>query len=182
MRRQLHALYFACLLATAAAARAEPAAPEPREENGHWSLGATLHLGPFEDFPRAGLSADGLYHLGRRLRLGGRATYYLPRSYGNVRRNALAAEGLLQTLLVDSRHVDWYFGFGLGAGVFHDDYLRVYDDVTRMVPGISLETGVEVRATQCIRPFVGLAARAYFSDDLTDSQWLELTAGVRLVL
>lgn len=175
------AFCLALLMASASAARAESTAPASQEESGHWSLAGTLHIGPFEDFPLAGLSMDGLYHFGRRLRLGGRATYYFPRTHGNVQRNALTVEGLLQTVLVDSRHVDWYFGVGLGFGVFHDDYLRVYDDVTRLAPGISLETGIEVRATQRIRPFLGVAALAYFSDDLTDSQWLELTTGVRLV-
>jgi hypothetical protein len=174
-------LCIASFVACTSLAEASPATPDARLESGRWSLGATLHLGPLEDFPRAGLSVDGLYHFGPRLRLGGRWTYYMPRTYGNVQRNALVVEGLLQTLLIDSQLVDWYFGFGLGVGAFHDDYLRVYEDVTRLVPGTSLESGIEVRATQGIRPFLGGAFRAFFSGDLTDSQWLELTTGVRFV-
>jgi hypothetical protein len=154
---------------------------ETTTEEGHWSLGATLFAGPFEEFPQGGLALDGLLHVSPRLRLGARGTFYAPRTYANVHRNALTWEGLFQGTLLDSKYVDWYGAVGLGVGVFHDDYIRVYEDVTRYVPGISVATGAEWQATHHVRPFVGLGARAYFTDAVTDSQWLELSGGVRVV-
>ena len=162
---------------------ARPAMAEEAEqnENGRWSLAATAHIGPFENYPNGGISVDALYHFGERLRLGGRILYYAPKTYGNVRRESFLADVLLQVLIVNTRWVDWTFDVGVGLGYFHDDYQRVYDDVSRLAPGLALGTGIEIRATSWMRPFLGFRTVAYFTENITDSQWLELTVGLRFV-
>lgn len=169
---------FTCLSKNARSAEIDPVSLANGQ---HKSLAATAHIGPFENFPKGGVSVDGLYHLHERIRLGGKLTWFFPKAYGNVQRNAGTIELMIQGLLLDYRYVDWTLSFGLGVGLFHDDYQRVYDDVTRLAPGFTLRTGAEVRITNMIHPFVEYGASLYFANNITDTQWMEITLGLRLI-
>jgi hypothetical protein len=121
-----------------------------------WSASVAGTIGPLEDFPRGGISLSGLYHFNDRIRLGGRGVYYIPRSYGNVTRHAFLLEVRLETMLLNTRFINWYLGLDIGFGFFHDDLKKVYDDVTAPSAGLTVDTGIEINITPSIRPFLGL--------------------------
>jgi hypothetical protein len=77
--------------------------------------------------------------------------------------------------------VRWYIEAAFGIGRFHDDFTRS-QDLTRIVPGVSLATGIEVRISEHVRPFVGLGGVTYVSTELTDGQWVEGALGLRVPL
>ncbi|MBN2525801.1 MAG: hypothetical protein JXR76_05355 [Deltaproteobacteria bacterium] len=185
-----HCALLFIILFTAVSARANADAntqpdasssPLAESTDASWSILPMLRIGAFEDYPKVGLSADALYHLHARFRLGGRLTFYFPRQFGNVVRNAGLLSILIQGILIDTRFVDWTMELAPGFGFFHDDYLKVYNDVSRLAPGFTLSTGVEVSVTRRIHPWAALGASLYFPDDISDSQWMELLVGIRLL-
>jgi len=148
--------------------------------DGGWSVGVTGHVAPLEDYPRGGLSLDAAHRLRPRLRFGPRLTYYVPRSYGNVRRQVVVLDAALRVDALSGPRASWVFDLSLGLGVFHDDYVRVYDDVSRIAVGFSVGTALEVHTGTRLRPFVGVRLAAFFADDVVDDQWLEAVVGLRI--
>lgn len=144
-----------------------------------WAMAAAASFGPLEPFPRFGVALEGHYRWSR-WRFGGALTFYPASTSGNVARSAWRLEPTAQLLALESDYVDWSFAFGLGVAWFHDDYLAVYPDVSRVAPGFTLGTAIEVRATELLRPFVGLRVVSYFAEDVADDKWLELSVGARL--
>ena len=153
-------------------AQAQGDAPE------RWSFAAGMAVGPLEPFPRFGMSLAAHYRW-RWLRIGGVVGHYPGATRGNVTRSATFVAAQSQFFVIDSRWVDWSFDLGIGVASFRDDYLQVYDDVSRVAPGFSLGSTVEVRASRLLRPFVGVQTHAYFGKDIADDKWLELTTGLR---
>ncbi|MGH1348158.1 MAG: hypothetical protein ACRBN8_41770 [Nannocystales bacterium] len=144
-----------------------------------WTVGGGVAVGPLEPFPRLGLSLVAHYRW-RWLRIGAHLAHYPGATQGNVTRSATLIEPHAQFFVIDSRWVDWSFDVGIGLAVFHDDYLQVYDDVSRLAPGFSLGTSLEIRASRVLRPYVGVQTHSYFTPDIADDKWVEITAGLRL--
>lgn len=166
------------LLSLAAEARAdEPVSPDPSPPE-DWLVSTAMHFGPLEAFPRFGVSAAA-HARWRRFRFGGRVVFYPHSTHGNVTRHLWLFEPQAQVFAVDGEYVGWTFDLGVGAGLFRDDYSRVYPDVSRVAPGFSLGTQLEVRATSLLRPYLGARALSYFAPDIVDDKWLELTVGLR---
>lgn len=145
-----------------------------------WSTSAQLHIAPLEDYPNWGGSVDTLFKW-RRWRFGGEATVYVPQHYGNVSRFILLVQPSAQFLAIDARRMSWSVGAGVGVGVFNDSYDQVYDTVTRVAPGFSLNTELEWKATPYLHPTLGFRGVAYFAQDIADDQWLQFTVGARFL-
>lgn len=154
--------------------------PLPKD-SGRWSLGAAAHFGPLEPFPHGGISVDLLHALDESVWVGGRLQLLVPDTQGNVTRNGLAADLHLRWSLWSPGPFDLQLDGGLGVGILHDDYLRVYDDVTRIAPGLSLGLGLEARLSPALRPYAAARLLAFFADGISDTQWLEFSVGVRWV-
>ncbi len=159
----------------------DPAAESATAENAkpeRFVVAGGVAVGPLEPSPRFGLSLSAHYRW-RWLRIGGAVAHYPGATQGNVARSVTLIEPHAQFFAIDSRWVDWSFDLGVGVGLFRDDYVQVYDDVSRVAPGFSLGTSLEFRATRLLRPFVGVQAHAYFTPDVADDKWVDLAAGLR---
>ncbi len=156
-------------------------AADPMTER-RWSVGVIGHVGGLEHYPLGGLSIEVLHQRRPRLRIGPRLTYWVPRRYGNVRRQVMGLDLSVSVDVIQTTYVKLLFDTSLSLGVFHDDYVQVYPDVHRISPGFSLGASVEVRATDRIAPFLGFRGVFYFANDVVDNQWLETTLGLRIRL
>lgn len=145
-----------------------------------WSSSVQLHVAPFENYPNWGGSID--THLRwRRFRFGMEMVVFAPRQYGNVSRFVALVQPSAQFFLIDTSVVDWTAGAAMGLGLFHDNYVEIYDDITRFAPGFSLNTEVEWQASSRFHPTAGFRAMSYFAGDVADDKWLEFTLGLRIL-